>query len=384
MFEHWIGEAKFREGVQLYLKQHAWGNATASDFEAAMSSVAGQNVAPAFNSFLDQPGVPEVSVALKCGAQPSLDVTQKRSLPVGSQAKPQTWQIPVCVAFEADGVGASSMQLAVGSQGRDCIDRRADLSHVDSAQRRRDGLLSGRLRGRSVEEALADRGSHLSVAERVGVLGDVDSLASEGEVSAQVALALVPEFSKDPGLARGASGGQHRRAAAGRECAGQSARERASASFASNSARRRWHWDGRPSRTIATTRVCCAKSWFRSWPASGRRKRVGDQAENAGARMAGDAARASLRRCSSRCCGSRPSSEIASFSIRFEPRPLRSAHHHVREILLEALGSFRSPELARASLDLLLSKDFDLRESFYPLLFGPCLTWIRAMFRSNS
>ena len=29
MFEHWIGEAKFREGVQLYLKQHAWGNATA-------------------------------------------------------------------------------------------------------------------------------------------------------------------------------------------------------------------------------------------------------------------------------------------------------------------------------------------------------------------
>ena len=87
MFEHWIGEAKFREGVQLYLKQHAWGNATASDFEAAMSSVAGKNVAPAFNSFLDQPGVPEVSVALKCGAQPSLAVTQKRSLPVGSASQ---------------------------------------------------------------------------------------------------------------------------------------------------------------------------------------------------------------------------------------------------------------------------------------------------------
>ena len=50
---------------------------------------------------------------------------------------------------------------------------------------------------------------------------------------------------------------------------------------------------------------------------------------------------------------------------------IQERHHHVREVLLEALGSFRNPELARASLDLLLSKDFDLRESFYPLLFGP-------------
>jgi alanyl aminopeptidase len=45
--------------------------------------------------------------------------------------------------------------------------------------------------------------------------------------------------------------------------------------------------------------------------------------------------------------------------------------HALREELLQALGSFRSPELAAASMDLMLSKDFDSRESFYPLLFGP-------------
>ena len=103
MFEHWIGPEKFRAGVQIYLKQHAWGNATASDFEAAISSVAGQDVAPVFNSFLDQPGVPEISATLKCAAKPKLELTQKRSLPIGSQAKPQTWQIPVCIAYEAGG-----------------------------------------------------------------------------------------------------------------------------------------------------------------------------------------------------------------------------------------------------------------------------------------
>jgi alanyl aminopeptidase len=49
-------------------------------------------------------------------------------------------------------------------------------------------------------------------------------------------------------------------------------------------------------------------------------------------------------------------------------------HEHepsVREALLDALGSFRNPELAAAALDLVLSKDFDPRESFYALLFGP-------------
>ena len=50
---------------------------------------------------------------------------------------------------------------------------------------------------------------------------------------------------------------------------------------------------------------------------------------------------------------------------------IQARDHTLREELLDALGSFRNPELAAASLDLLLSKDFDSRESFYPLLFGP-------------
>src|ERR1700704_3212730 len=72
MFETWIGKEKFRKGIQLYLKQHANGNATAADFEAAISSAAGRNIAPAFDSFLDQAGVPEVSATLDCTSKPKL------------------------------------------------------------------------------------------------------------------------------------------------------------------------------------------------------------------------------------------------------------------------------------------------------------------------
>ena len=104
---------------------------------------------------------------------------------------------------------------------------------------------------------------------------------------------------------------------------------------------------------------------------TGEEKELIEQAGNAGARMAGQPARHQLRRCWSRCFESLLNSATATCSIRFERRPFRSAIIMLREVLLEALGSFRNPELARASLDLLLSKDFDLRESFYPLLFGP-------------
>ena len=198
MFERWIGPEKFRSGVQLYLKQHAWGNATAGDFEAAIKSVTGKDVASVFNSFLDQPGVPEVSVALKCGTKPALELTQKRTSPIGSQAKPQTWEIPICVAYEAGG--------AVHHQCSVLAEAKADMELAE-AQTCPSWLLPNdgeagyyqvAYQGDLLKQALADGATHLSVAERVGVLGDVDLLVGAGETPAGVALALVPEFSKDP------------------------------------------------------------------------------------------------------------------------------------------------------------------------------------------
>jgi alanyl aminopeptidase len=369
MFEHWIGEAKFRQGVQLYLKQHAWGNATASDFEAAMSTVAGQNVAPAFDSFLDQPGVPEVSATLKCAAQPSLAVEQKRSLPVGSQAKPQTWQIPICIAFEADGQVHHQCSLLSDAK------KEIELAGAQTCPTwilpddGETGYYQVAYQDDLLKKVLLDRGSHLSAAERVGVLGDVDSLAAEGAVSAQVALALVPQFSKDPdwhvvqaaaniaGLLRGESVPANLRDKGARFIR-QEFGERALA----------LGWVAKPGDSDDTRLL--RQKLVPLVAATGQEKELIDQAQTLAhdwlETRSGIAPEMLL-----------PVLRIAAeFGNRELFNSLRAAaiqerHHHVREVLLEALGSFRSPELARASLDLLLSKDFDPRESFYPLLFGP-------------
>lgn len=100
MFEHNIGPEVFQKGVQMYLQQHRFGNATSADFTAAMSQAAGRDVSAAFATFLDRPGAPSVSAHWDCNGQaPNVMLTQQRYLPPGSVASsaPTPWDIPMCL-----------------------------------------------------------------------------------------------------------------------------------------------------------------------------------------------------------------------------------------------------------------------------------------------
>ncbi|HVK52697.1 MAG TPA: M1 family metallopeptidase, partial [Pseudoxanthomonas sp.] len=104
MFETYIGETKFRDGVRNYLKAHARGNATSGDLIAAVAEQSKDAAAvdAAFKSFIDQPGVPYVKVDVDCdGKTPSLHIEQKRYLPLGSAASAnQSWGLPFCVRYQ--------------------------------------------------------------------------------------------------------------------------------------------------------------------------------------------------------------------------------------------------------------------------------------------
>ena len=94
MFERQLGPERFRAGVRAYLAAHAGGNASAADFVAALAAVAEPEVAPAFASFLDHPGVPTVRLALRCdgaGAEVAATLVSDRGAP--------PWTLPLCVRF---------------------------------------------------------------------------------------------------------------------------------------------------------------------------------------------------------------------------------------------------------------------------------------------
>ena len=132
MFEQYYGVEAFRKGIKLHLERHAHGSATARDL---LQSVADANNdtkgVAAFESFLNQPGVPLVTAQLACTASGrTVSVNQSRYFPqFGGQRPPaqtQTWKIPLCVSY-GSGPG--------GARGQTCrlIEERATKVELDSA-----------------------------------------------------------------------------------------------------------------------------------------------------------------------------------------------------------------------------------------------------------
>ncbi len=116
MFEGYLGETAFRDGLRRYMAKHARGNAKSSDLIAALSGDGngdsdGKLLTAAFSSFIDQPGVPYIKADLVCkNGKAAVSLTQQRYLPIGSAASAQQrWGVPMCLRYGfADGKKSGS------------------------------------------------------------------------------------------------------------------------------------------------------------------------------------------------------------------------------------------------------------------------------------
>ncbi len=120
MLESWVGPETFRDGVRAYIKAHAYGSATTEDLMAALDAASGKPVGAVAKNFLDQPGVPLVTMSVACGdkkAAATLTMKQQRYLPTGSDA-PQglPWQVPVCVHYGVGGATHRQCALLEGPE----------------------------------------------------------------------------------------------------------------------------------------------------------------------------------------------------------------------------------------------------------------------------
>ena len=101
MIEAWLGADAFQRGVNAYIERFQYGNARAEDFWNTLTEVTGKPVDRVMASFVDMPGLPLVTVDVRCpGGAVRTTVTQSRFLRDPSAAVPpqrQPWQIPVCL-----------------------------------------------------------------------------------------------------------------------------------------------------------------------------------------------------------------------------------------------------------------------------------------------
>jgi alanyl aminopeptidase len=114
MFEAYVGADAFQKGVRAYMQARAFGNATSADFIQAISAASGKDLGPAFSTFLDQGGAPELDATLACDkGAPRAVISQHRYVPPGSPVPPEgkPWILPVCVAYERGGKRAEACTL---------------------------------------------------------------------------------------------------------------------------------------------------------------------------------------------------------------------------------------------------------------------------------
>lgn len=199
MFERWIGEEKFRKGVQRYLKAHFWGNATTEDFLAAMSAEIGVDPAPAFNSFLDQGGVPLVAVRLSCeNGSAVLTAHQERYLPAGSQGNAaQTWQIPFCVRYGDGDVHEQACAL-LNKPDQEIQLKTGACPNWLVANANATGYYYVQYDDRLANDLVTNGIQELTTRERLGVLSDFNAMVRAGKMSIARVLSVIPEFLKDP------------------------------------------------------------------------------------------------------------------------------------------------------------------------------------------
>lgn len=99
MFETYLGEETFRDGIRLHMRRFEDGVATTQDFMQSLADGSGQpDIVSSFTSFISQPGIPFLDVNVSCSAPTSgqMTITQSRYAPLGSKidTEAQTWEVP--------------------------------------------------------------------------------------------------------------------------------------------------------------------------------------------------------------------------------------------------------------------------------------------------
>ncbi len=191
MLESWLGPDTFRRGVQHYLQENAWKNATAGDLFKALDYVSAEHVDRLASGFLDQAGVPQVLTSFTCdGKGAKLELRQSEWRPLGGGgAPPRTWMLPVCVTTDTlrtkrcFTLGPEPMKRDLGPHCPAWVYPNADLAGyyrfvVDKTKL---GAL-----GRAAQS--------LPPSERLGLLSNAWAGVRQGAIGPEALLNLLPVF----------------------------------------------------------------------------------------------------------------------------------------------------------------------------------------------
>jgi aminopeptidase N len=181
---------KKRSGVRQYLESRRDDSATADDFLQAVTRASRMPVTPAFNTFLNQNGVPQVDVKLHCAPSRAwIELTQHRLALLGTKdINAQQWQIPVCAHY---GSGKSTRQACgLMTEETKTLPLHGSCPSFVFANAGGRGYYVPDYRGDLLAKLAAHRNS-LTTPEYASLVYDLRALVRAGSVSGAQAIAWI-------------------------------------------------------------------------------------------------------------------------------------------------------------------------------------------------
>lgn len=102
MLETWTGEEAFRTAIRSYVAAQADKSITSTELFAALDQTTKKPVSAVARTFLDQPGVPLVSVAITCDPKSKARIHATVEAAALGGPPGASWQVPVCLRIEGE------------------------------------------------------------------------------------------------------------------------------------------------------------------------------------------------------------------------------------------------------------------------------------------
>ncbi len=190
MLEQYLGAAKFRDGIRLYLKKHAYGNAETTDLWDALEESTQQPVRAMMDGWIFQPGYPLVSVE-KSGRTIRISQQIFRYLQDGSDSE-RSWHVPIFLRAGTPAGVVSQIIFLTEKEQQVEFDAPADWVVVNAGAH-------GFYRVRYSQELLAalrqGMTTQLTAVERFGLVNDCWAATLAGIVSLADYLELIDQMS---------------------------------------------------------------------------------------------------------------------------------------------------------------------------------------------
>lgn len=203
MFEASVGPEKWRDMLRAYMRKHAWGNATAEDLLASVSDKLGAPTASAIRTFLDQPGVPQITAKLSCdGKAGKLALHQQRALPAGvtDTVPNRTWNVPVCVRYGDNATAQRACLQLDKSDGELALDRCPTwvVLNADATGYYRSSLDPAMAKALLTPTSAIAKAAKPTASEKMMIVADLRAMVDRDELAFDKLLEMVPLVAADP------------------------------------------------------------------------------------------------------------------------------------------------------------------------------------------